>query len=90
MDNPAVILGFVLSTLYGAAFHLVRGGNLGRLLMYLVLSWIGFALGQIISSVTGWSFYKIGSLNLVFGTVFSFIFLIIGYWLSPVTKSKNG
>jgi len=35
MTLPAFLLGFVLSTLYGAAFHLWRGGSIGRLFFYL-------------------------------------------------------
>ena len=46
MTLPAFILGVALSTLIGAAFHFWRGGSLGRLLLYLVLGWVGFWIGH--------------------------------------------
>jgi hypothetical protein len=53
MSLPSILFGVLLSTLYGAAFHLWRGGGLGRLVLYLVLGWIGFWAGQILASSLG-------------------------------------
>jgi uncharacterized membrane protein YeaQ/YmgE (transglycosylase-associated protein family) len=84
MSIPTLFLGLVISTLYGSIFHLWRGGNAGRLLLYLILAWIGFWLGQLIGNYLGVSFDTLGQLHLVFSTLGSVIFLGIGYWLSLV------
>ena len=84
MSIPTLFLGLILSTLYGALFHLWRGGNAGRLLLYLILSWIGFWLGQLIGNYLNLSFDTLGQLHLMFATLGSLIFLAIGYWLSLV------
>ena len=84
MHIPSLVLGFILSTLYGALFHLWRGGNAGRLLLYLLLAWIGFWLGQLIASYLDITFDTLGQLHLLFATLGSLIFLIIGYWLSLI------
>jgi uncharacterized membrane protein YeaQ/YmgE (transglycosylase-associated protein family) len=84
MSIPTLFLGLILSTLYGAIFHLWRGGNAGRLLLYLLLSWIGFWIGQIIGNLLNVSFDTLGQLHLVFATLGSLIFLSIGFWLSLV------
>ncbi len=90
MSIPTLFLGLVLSTLYGSLFHLWRGGNAGRLLLYLILAWIGFWIGQLIGNYLDVSFDKLGQLHLFFSTLASVVFLAVGYWLSLVqveTKS---
>ena len=84
MSIPTLLLGLVLSTLYGSLFHLWRGGNAGRILYYLVLAWVGFWLGHIIGILLNVSFDMIGQLHFVFATLGCMIFLGIGYWLSLV------
>ena len=89
MTIPTLFLGLILSTLYGALFHLWRGGNAGRLLLYLILSWIGFWLGQIIGDLLNITFDNFGQLHIVLATLGSLIFLAIGYWLSLVQTDKK-
>lgn len=84
MTLPALVLGFILSTLYGAIFHLWRGGGPGRLSLYLLLSWLGFWIGHIEAKYLGWTFFSVGPLHLGMATVSSIVFLGIGYWLSLV------
>jgi uncharacterized membrane protein YeaQ/YmgE (transglycosylase-associated protein family) len=82
MTIPALILGIIVSSLYGAAFHLWRGGSLGRLILYLILSWAGFWIGQFLATRIGFSFVNVGPLHLGIATIGSILFLAIGYWLS--------
>lgn len=82
MTLPTFLFGVLLSTLYGAAFHLWRGGNAGRLLLYLLLAWAGFWVGQIAASRLGWTFLSLGPLHVGMASLTSFIFLGLGYWLS--------
>lgn len=89
MSIPTLFLGLILSTLYGALFHLWRGGNAGRLLLYLILSWIGFWIGQLVANLLGLAFDTLGQLHLLFATLGSLIFLAIGYWLSLVQTEKK-
>jgi hypothetical protein len=89
MTLPAIIFGVILSTLIGAAFHLFRGGGLGRLLLYLVLGWIGFWTGQFLAWQFGWSFASLGPLHLGMATIGSLVFLGVGHWLSLVEVDKK-
>ena len=82
MTLPAVLFGVIISSLYGALFHLWRGGSVGRLIFYLALAWAGFWIGQVIAAQMGWNFLSVGALNLGFATLLSGVFLISGYWLS--------
>ena len=89
MTFPSLLLGIVLSTLYGAAFHLWRGGSLGKLLLYLLLGWIGFWAGHITAESLGWSFDKFGPLHIGAATIGSIVVLGIGYWLSLVEVQRR-
>ncbi len=84
MSIPTLFFGLILSTLYGSLFHLWRGGNAGRYLLYLILAWIGFWIGHLIGNFINTSFDLVGQLHVVLATLGSFIFLGIGYWLSLV------
>ena len=89
MTLPALVLGFALATLYGAVFHLWRGGGMGRLILYLILGWIGFSIGQGIATYFEWSFGKVGPLHILVATICSVIFLSVGYWLSLVEVERR-
>lgn len=89
MTIPALILGLVLSTLYGAGFHLWRGGGAGRLLLYLILSWVGFWAGHFAGELLGWTFFSQGALHVGMATLGSALALATGYWLSLVNTPEE-
>ena len=63
MSQPTILFGMLLSTLYGAIFHFLRGGSIRRLLFYLVVAWAGFWTGDQIGYYAGWTFWSVGVLN---------------------------
>jgi hypothetical protein len=89
MSLPSILFGLLLSTLYGAAFHLWRGGSLGRLLLYMILGWAGFWSGQFLASRLDWTFGSLGPLHLGMATFVSAVFLAVGYWLSLVEVERK-
>jgi len=89
MTFPSIILGVVISSLIGAGFHLILGGNLGRLILYLSLSWIGFWGGHLLGSLLGWTFFSVGPLHLGMAMLCCLIALLIGYWLSLVKREEK-
>ncbi len=89
MTIPALLLGLVVSTLYGAAFHLWRGGGAGRFLLYLLLSWLGFWVGQFLADRLGLGWASVGPLHLGLATVGSLACLAIGFWLSLVPERQK-
>ena len=84
MTMPSLVFGFLVASLYGALFHLFRGGSLARLFLYLIFSWIGFAIGQLVGDWRNWILFPIGTLNLGMATIGSIVFLVAGYWFSLV------
>ncbi len=89
MTFPAIFFGIVLSSVYGTAFHLWKGGSLNRLFLYIVLSWLGFWIGHIVGGALGWSFAAAGPINAGMATFGSAVFLFGGEWLSRVEISKK-
>lgn len=84
MTTPGYLLGFVVASLIGALFHLWRGGHIGRLLLFLVLSWAGFWAGHFLGTTLDISLGRIGVLNIGAGILGSLIFLFLGNWLSKL------
>jgi hypothetical protein len=81
MTLPSFILGATLATLFGAAFHLWRGGGMGRLLLYMFLAWLGFWVGHWIGSLLGLQLFQFGPLYLGFAVLGSLGLLFLGHWL---------
>jgi uncharacterized membrane protein len=89
MFIPALILGLIIASLYGALYHLVRDGGFWRLVLYLVLSWIGFAAGHSLATWLGWMFLPIGEVNVGPATIGSLVILGAGDWLSRIEIKRQ-
>ena len=91
MTIPAVLVALLFVLLYGAIYHLLRGGGIGYLLLFFGLSAVGFGAGHLLSLWLNWDFFPVGQINLGLSTVGSLITLILGDWLSRIearTESK--
>jgi hypothetical protein len=69
MTLQAWLVGFALSTVMGAVFHLWLGGGSRRLALYLLAAWLGFALGHFVGEALSIGALKIGPLNAFGGAV---------------------
>ena len=86
MTFPSIIIGIVISSIYGVAFHLWRGGGFLRLILYVFLAWIGFWIGHMIGFSQNWTLASLGPLRLGAATIGAVIALGFGYWLSLVDR----
>jgi len=89
MTFPALIFGILLSSAYGTAFHFWKGGSLKRLLLYVVLAWVGFWAGHVLGGVLKWNFAAVGPINAGMATLVSAAVLFVGEWLSRVEINPN-
>ncbi len=78
MTIPSLLFGLVVASLYGALFHLVRGGRPARLFLFMALSWLGFTLGHIVGNWRGWILFPVGPLNFGAATIGSILLLALG------------
>ncbi len=63
MPGPTTTLGFIISTLFGAAFHMLVGGDAQKLAVYLLAGWLGFTIGHILGVVFEFQLLSIGPLR---------------------------
>jgi len=77
LPTPTITLGFVIATLLGAFFHLVLGGDVRRLALFLMSSWVGFGIGHLGGVLLNFRLFNIGALHILpalFGAVTLLIF----------------
>ena len=84
MTLPTLLFALLVALLYGALYHVIRGGGFWRLVLYLILSVIGFAVGQLVGLWRGWLLLPLGSLNLGMSSIGSILILLLGDWLSRI------
>lgn len=84
MTAPAFLFSFLLASFLGAVFHFWKGGGGGRLLLNLILSWIGFSLGSWMGTSWELNFLMIGPISGGFGTLGSLILLFLGNWIAQL------
>jgi uncharacterized membrane protein YeaQ/YmgE (transglycosylase-associated protein family) len=88
--SPSVVFSFIVATLYGAAFHLVSGGDARRLALFLLAAWLGFALGHGAGETVNVSLTDIGPLHMLPATVGAWIALVVARVLTrQPDKTRN-
>ena len=90
MTLPSLLFALLVALLYGALYHLIRGGSFWRLLLYFGLSVLGFAAGHIVGLWRGWMLLPLGSLNLGLSSIGSLVVLVLGDWLGHSEANKEG
>ena len=76
-----VVLGFRLASFYGAAFHLVFGGPIKRILVYLAAAWVGFFIGQFVGDFLNFELLKLGKIHLASASIGAWAMLLAAWWL---------
>ena len=89
MTFPAIIFSFFVASLFGSLLHLWRSGGLFRLMLYLVLSWVGFFGGQLIADAFSIRFLELGTIHLGMGIIGALACLALGYWLSLMDTQNS-
>lgn len=84
MTIPSLIFALLIASIYGVLYHLVRDGGLGRLLLFLIFGWAGFALGHLLGIWRGWILLPVGELNLGLSTLGSLVLLVLVDWVSRI------
>ncbi|WP_119066838.1 hypothetical protein [Aggregatilinea lenta] len=91
MPSPSLVFGFVLATLYGAAFHFVSGGDARRLALFLLSAWLGFALGHGFGVLVNFDAMNIGPLHMLTATIGAWLALVVARLLTrqPPRRSSR-
>ena len=89
MTFPSLLFALLVASFYGLLYHLIRNGGFWRLILCLILSITGFAIGHFIGLWRGWVFVPLGSLNIGMSSIGSLFVLIVGDWLSRIEASPK-
>jgi hypothetical protein len=73
---PALLLSLLLSVAYAAILHLWKGRSFQDLLLYLVASAGGFAVGQLLGLLLQIPLPRIGQVHVIEATIFAWLALI--------------
>ena len=84
MTIPSLVFAALIASLYGTLYHLIRDGGPGRLFLYLIFSWVGFALAHLVGIRQEWLLLPVGQLNFGLSTIGSLLSLILGDWISHI------
>lgn len=89
MPSPNTTLAFILATLFGAAFHLIMGGDARRLALFLLSGWVGFSLGHALGVIFGINILNIGMLRVVSASLGAIVALFAAHILTTNRASKR-
>jgi hypothetical protein len=89
MTIHSIILSFVLASLMGAGFHLLRGGSFRRLGLHLLAANLSFFLGHGLSELIHWQFLRVGAINLFPSALATTIGLILTTALAGEEPEKE-
>ncbi|MEJ2571125.1 MAG: hypothetical protein P8Y98_11350 [Anaerolineales bacterium] len=90
MSIPTIFFGSVIAAMCGLLFHVLRGGRLSRMMLYVATAWVSFFAGQLVSEWIHWRVLRFGSLNLLPDLVATIIGLFTAEVLAgPEAESRQ-
>ncbi len=89
MTPASYVLGFILASIIGCAFHFWHGGGFKWLIFFNLLAWIGFWAGHFIAELTAFNFLTLGPINLGLALLSSLVVLFLGFWLSMFNQEMK-
>lgn len=81
-----IVLGILLATIYGAAFHVFVGGPPRRIILYILASWVGFTIGHFVGDLLGIELLRLGAVHLFSASLGAWIALLSS-WLLERSRS---
>lgn len=77
MTTQSALLGLLIASVCGLGYHVLRGGGVSRLALYVASAWVSFGVGHIAGSLLGWQALRIGPLNLLPALLATVIGLVV-------------
>jgi hypothetical protein len=87
LQTPALVVSFILISIYAAIFQLWQGKRLRDLLLFWMASAVGFISGQVVGTVLNFVPLTIGQVHIVEATALSLLFLFLARWLRLEKKT---
>jgi hypothetical protein len=81
MTIPSLLFALLIALLLGALYHLIRDGGTSHLIIFLIMSILGFTIGHLVGSWRDWILFPVGPLNLGMEIIGALMFLVLADWL---------
>jgi len=78
-----------MAALLGALYHFIRGGSIGRLVLYLLAAVFAFWLGHTIADILSFRFLSIGPIRAGAAVLTTILGLIVTEFLSEVEPEEG-
>lgn len=65
MTLQGALLGLLIATACGLLYHLVRGGPVRRMTVFVLSAWLSFFSGHLVGGWVGLTAPRLGTLNLL-------------------------
>jgi uncharacterized membrane protein YeaQ/YmgE (transglycosylase-associated protein family) len=79
VPGPTLTFGFIVATLLGASFHLVLGGDVRRLALFLLSGWVGFAAGHLAGNAFDVNVMNVGALRFFPAVIGALVALVLAH-----------
>lgn len=83
------MFGFIIATLFGAGFHLILGGDMRRLAVFLLVGWLGFLLGHLAGVFLEVNLMNIGTLKFLPASFGAFMALFFAQALTSQSNNRQ-
>jgi hypothetical protein len=78
---PSFFFGLVVATFIGLGFHIWKNGGFFKIIINILLSWIGFFAGNFLGQQMDWEIWIIGPFHMGSAIFGSIMVLLLGHWL---------
>ena len=89
MNLPGIVFGLIISSALALAFHLLRGGRLTRMLMYLLTAWVSFGVGHMAGEWIPIRAWRLGEINMLSATIATVLGLLLASFLA-IPEGRQG
>lgn len=83
------ILLVLIASFMGSLFHVWKGGNGGKLILFITVSIVGVLSGQLLFLFWPIKFFEVGPMKIGLGIITSILFLFGSLWLSNFDTSET-
>ena len=76
MTAAGLYFSLLVAVGLGLIFHFIRGGGIGRLILYLAAAWIAFIAGHLVAELLELHILRVGPINLFAAVLASVVGLL--------------
>lgn len=82
MTIQAILFIILVAAFYGCVAHVILGGNVFSIFVYILIAIAGFFAGHFVGNIVGRELLRVGMINFGWGSFISIVFLAIGAFIS--------